>query len=324
MRDGEGRPEMAYRTLVRRQDEHDTAALCAFGERLLVGRQAPCSPREGAALVREAAEKGDVRACLVSGVIAATGLGRAQSWPDAYHALQHAADLGAPEALDQIALLRAANLERPQSASQWLRVSQRRFLDPERRLRALPDFLPAVLCDYLIQRARPKLVPARVNAADGSGLKRDPMRTNTGAVFSLLETDVIMQLVRARIAAAAGAKRETLEPFEILHYAVGETFRRHVDFFHPQLPTFAEEMRSRGQRVKTCLVYLNEDFDGGETEFPELAVKFRGAKGEALLFDNVQRNGAGDMSTIHTGLPPTRGEKWLLSQWMRSKPQQIV
>ena len=26
----------------------------------------------------------------------------------------------------------------------------------------------------------------------------------------------------------------------------------------------------------------------------------------------------------HAGLPPTQGEKWLLSQWMRSKPQQVA
>jgi hypothetical protein len=28
------------------------------------------------------------------------------------------------------------------------------------------------------------------------------------------------------------------------------------------------------------------------------------------------------MNTLHTGLPPARGEKWLFSQWIRSKPQQ--
>jgi len=30
------------------------------------------------------------------------------------------------------------------------------------------------------------------------------------------------------------------------------------------------------------------------------------------------------MDTLHTGLPPTRGEKWLLSQWMRERPQPIA
>ena len=158
----------------------------------------------------------------------------------------------------------------------------------------------------------------------GRGLKLDAMRSNTGAAFSLIESDVVMQLIRARVARAAGVAPSALEPPEVLHYEIGQTYKPHVDFFHPRLPTFAEEMRVKGRRIKTCLVYLNEDLEGGETEFPKLKIKFRGRAGEALLFDNVSANGAGDLNTIHTGLPPTRGEKWLLSQWIRSKPQRVV
>jgi hypothetical protein len=83
-------------------------------------------------------------------------------------------------------------------------------------------------------------------------------------------------------------------------------------------------MRVKGQRIKTCLVYLNDDFEGGETEFPKLALKYRGRTGDALIFENVKPNGSGDLSTLHAGLPPTRGEKWLFSQWMRSKPQPVA
>ena len=127
-------------------------------------------------------------------------------------------------------------------------------------------------------------------------------------------------LSHVRVVVQPGA----LEPAEVLHYSIGEAYRPHVDFFHPQLPNFAEQMRLKGQRIKTCLVYLNDDFDGGETDFPKLGIKYRGRAGDALIFENVKPNGTGDLSTLHAGLPPTRGDKWLFSQWIRSKPQPIA
>ena len=67
------------------------------------------------------------------------------------------------------------------------------------------------------------------------------------------------------------------------------------------------------------MVYLSEDFEGGETDFPELGFRYRGEKGDALLFWNVTPDGLPDAKTLHAGLAPTRGEKWLLSQWMRRR-----
>jgi hypothetical protein len=70
----------------------------------------------------------------------------------------------------------------------------------------------------------------------------------------------------------------------------------------------------------TFLLYLNDGFEGGETEFPLVGVRCKGNKGDALCFWNVLPNGSPDRQTIHAGLPPTQGEKWLLSQWVRNIP----
>ena len=79
-------------------------------------------------------------------------------------------------------------------------------------------------------------------------------------------------------------------------------------------------MAEDGQRVLTALVYLNDDYEGGETDFPVLGAHWKGRKGEALLFWNVAPDGALDERTLHAGLPVTRGEKWMLSQWIRGRP----
>jgi prolyl 4-hydroxylase len=100
------------------------------------------------------------------------------------------------------------------------------------------------------------------------GLKFDEMRTNSAAPFSLIHSDLVVQLVRARLAHAANVAFDALESPDVLHYAVGERISLHVDFFHPSLPDYQEEMRLRGQRVKTCLVYLNDDYEGGRNALP--------------------------------------------------------
>lgn len=317
-------PDLKFQALVRERYAGNPRAMATLGAQLVVGRDAPHSPVDGAALIAEAAEQGDAEACRHLSVLAGAGVGRSQSWLDAFNALARACELGDQHAIRQTALLQSMHCGTSNAGREWVASAVTRELHATPRFIACADFLTPALCAYLIESARGKLVPAQVNDAGGAGLKLDPMRTNTCAVYSLMETDLIMQLIRARIAHTAGILANALEPAEVLHYSVGETYKPHVDFFHPRLPTFSAEMQRKGQRIKTCLVYLNDDLEGGETEFPRLGIRFRGRTGEALIFDNVTSAGTGDMKTMHTGLPPTRGEKWLLSQWIRSKPQQVA
>ena len=51
----------------------------------------------------------------------------------------------------------------------------------------------------------------------------------------------------------------------------------------------------------TLLLYLNDDYQGGETDFPELNWKFKGRKGDALWFWNVGTDGLLDFRTRHAG-----------------------
>ena len=65
---------------------------------------------------------------------------------------------------------------------------------------------------------------------------------------------------------------------------------------------------------------MNEGYEGGATQFPRLNWQYRGGRGDALLFSNVDTTAAPDYDTVHAGMPPTSGEKWVLSQWIRNRP----
>jgi prolyl 4-hydroxylase len=66
-------------------------------------------------------------------------------------------------------------------------------------------------------------------------------------------------------------------------------------------------------------VYLNGDYDGGATQFPLINVRHKGSRGDGLFFCNVTPDGKPDGRAVHAGTPPTRGEKWVLSQFIRSR-----
>lgn len=324
MQDYPAAPDAQFQAQVRARYAGDPGAITALAVRLMVGRDAPLSPLDGLELLREAARLDHGEAWAFLAVMAAAGVGRTQSWDDAGAALTRAARLGHKPAQRQQQLLDALGVHSAADCEDWINRFSTRLLKDTPRFAAHAGLLPLALCKYLIELSRPRLQRAQVFDARAGGLKQDPMRTNTSAAYSVIDTDVVMQLTRARIARAAGVAFDTLEPMEVLHYAGGESYRPHIDFFHPSLPHYADEMRVRGQRVKTCLVYLNAGYEGGETDFPKLGIRFRGEVGEALVFDNLQADGTGDLNTLHTGLPPTRGAKWLLSQWIRERQQPIA
>ena len=263
-----------------------------------------------------AADGGDADAAHRLAVQTAMGLGRPQDWPLALERLGQAAKLGHPTAAGQMALLSGhAHMD----LDAWLNAPAPRILSETPAILTIDGFLPAAACDWIRERAGAAVEPALVyDPVTGEG-RRETVRTNAAARFELDSMDVVLALVRERIARAAGLPVPGLEWTQVLHYAVGQAFDWHVDWLDPATPGYAADLAARGQRIATCLVYLNDDFEGGETAFEAGGLRHRGRKGDALLWANTLPDGTVDRGKRHAGLPPTQGEKWVLSQWLRGR-----
>lgn len=278
----------------------------------------------------EAAATGDGAAAARLAVLTGMGLGVPPDWRRAMELLGRAADLGFEPARDQLALLAGTaatehGLESARSIdiAGWLNAPRPRALSDGPAILAIDGFLPPAVCDWMIRRAEALVEPALVYDPDTGSGRRESVRTNTAARFDLQHMDVVLALVRERIARAAGLPVPGLEWTQVLHYEVGQTFDWHVDWLDPATPGYAADLAARGQRIATLLVFLNDDFEGGETAFEAGSIRHRGRKGDALLWANTLPDGSVDRRTRHAGLPPTKGEKWVLSQWLRGRAPKV-
>ena len=267
-------------------------------------------------LIEAAAGEGHPEAICQLATIEAVGAGRARNFENAFDLLRRAAALGSWSAIRQLELLGGAETL---DVAALLAVPEKRILSESPLVRVIEDFCRPEVCDWMVERSRAKLGPAMIwDVENGTG-RVDPSRSNTAAELRLNDMDVVLAVERARISAATRLPEPIFETPQVMRYSVGQQFRVHHDYLDPARPGHALDIEQRGQRIATFLVYLNDDFEGGETEFPQAEIRFRGKKGDALFFANVSRTNQPDPRSMHAGKPPTSGEKWILSQWIRDR-----
>jgi prolyl 4-hydroxylase len=303
----------------------DVAELTTLGRRLLVGDGVAPSPAKSIATLREAAARGGGEAAALLSICAAWGVAQARDADTALDHLARAAELGWDPALRELQLLArdsgsdSTALRRKVDVASWRSTPPARVVFEKPRIVVVEGFATIDECQWLIGRAGSGLTRAKVYRGSSTPQVAET-RTNREMSFTIFNADVVLSLIRDRIAAASGAPVTHFEIAKLLHYSPGEQFALHADFIEAKTPELAHDLAARGQRAATFLIYLNDGYQGGATQFPRLDWQYRGGRGDALLFSNVDAGGAPDYDTVHAGMPPTAGEKWVLSQWIRTRP----
>ena len=353
-----GEADQAVTWMSRAADSGMALADAQLGIWQVMGAVAAKNPQEGLTRIDRAARSGDDIACLLRAGLSAMGTLVPHDWDAARDWLVEAARLGNLRALTQLSLLlpesyedrnafaaRAAAADYAPARALLASTSSNAELDFDRARSALdlaalatpPDhetiltsprlllsrnFLPLSWCRYICTLAEPTLKPADVhNAALGRVVLG--VRTSEHMAFGAANSDPLLAIVSHRIAAWTKTATACAEDTNVLRYRPGQEYQRHVDFFDPQIPTIWTEAARAGQRTVTVLIWLNDEYQGGETEFPLAGQTIRGAPGDALAFWNTKSDGSPDRRTVHAGLPVLRGEKWLITKWIRDRPQNL-
>lgn len=289
--------------LSRRAEAGDPDALFALAARMLAGDGVAADLPRARELFKRSAEAGRFDAGVIYVNLVANGTGGAPDWPRGLALLDMLAQHD-PHCRRELELIGAMALT---GAGDPVSVPQREMLSEAPHVVLIPGLLTAAECRFLADTAAPMLQPAVVE--DQAGQKaRHPGRTSDSVGLSWpLESPAVHALNR-RIAAASGTRADQGEPLQILRYRPGQEYKPHFD----AIPGFGN------QRTLTFLVWLNDDYAGGETHFLATGLKAKGRAGDALLFRNAGADGRRDENAAHAGLPVTGGEKWLASRWIRA------
>lgn len=295
--------ELAMLLLARDPDDGDGAALIA--------QAAMHDPVAGAVAVRRACMKR--RHVDVSAAARLLDLLKGAQYPNA-EAL--AADFQAvsSQADQQIPAPDWSAIERKLSGAPDFESTKKETLCEAPSARVFRNAFTEEECEYVIASSARLLAPSLVaDPATGRSIQ-DEYRTSLTAIMAVADLDLALTMFNVRLARLAARPFETAEALGVLYYAPGKEYKPHFDW----LPEGPERDRG-GQRVTTALLFLNDRYDGGETHFLSPDIRFKGAVGDVLVFDNVLPGGEPDRDSRHAGLAVKSGVKWLGSTWYREK-----
>ncbi|MGF6348495.1 2OG-Fe(II) oxygenase [Variovorax sp. W2I14] len=183
---------------------------------------------------------------------------------------------------------------------------------------ALGNVVDAHECKALIEMAKPRLKPSTlVDPMSGRDVVSDK-RASWGMFFRLGENDLVARLDR-RLSALMNLPLENGEGLQLLYYPTGAGSEPHHDYLAPTNAANRESIARSGQRVSTLVTYLNDAPEGGQTVFPQLGLAVSPIRGNACYFEYCDGNGRVDARSLHASAPVTRGDKWVMTKWMRER-----
>jgi prolyl 4-hydroxylase len=194
-----------------------------------------------------------------------------------------------------------------------------RLANPDLKIvRIVDDFLTDAECDYIIKVSTPLFQRSMFLYGDKKVL--DERRTSYSAELHVFPDDKILNGIRKKASELINVPENHFEFIQCLSYDKKQEIDHHYDTFDPKSEGGKKIIDEGGQRKYTMLAYLNDDFEGGGTYFPELDYMVNPKKRRVVIFNNLDENGNVLKSSWHGGLPVTTGRKFAINIWVRNKP----
>lgn len=180
-------------------------------------------------------------------------------------------------------------------------------------IREIPGFLSAEECKALVGVAADSF--SRATVVGPTTETYHPGRVAESAWIP--QDNGLSRDIKLRVAELIGIAACNMEQLSVVRYHEGGEYQPHVDWFDEADPSFMACTLFGGQRVCSVLIYLNDDYRGGETAFPNVGRVFVPQTGKALVWYNHDEHGALSQDNLHAGLPVISGVKHVAIVWVR-------
>lgn len=186
----------------------------------------------------------------------------------------------------------------------------------------LEDFLSNEECNQLILLAKQKaFIQSTISNDKGERIVDIAIRKSIQCWLSNEENKCV-ETISKRIQEYIPLPLENQEDLQIVKYDKNDFYKKHYDTPYHDF-AISKFNKFCGPRVATFLIYLNDDYTGGETEFIMINKKVKPKKGKAILFYNIDVNLNLIPESIHLGNKIIDGEKWIANKWIRVWPFKI-
>jgi len=171
---------------------------------------------------------------------------------------------------------------------------------------------------YIIENATSKFNDSLVLSDSTEGKLDTNIRKSKTAW--LHKDDPLIYNIMSRIANIVNISLENSESLQIVKYEPNGFYKHHHDSCCDDNNSCVEFIKNGGQRIKTVLIYLNDDFTEGETDFPTLNKKIKPPKYCAVVFNPLAKDSDKcHPKALHAGLPVKSGTKYIANLWFRER-----
>lgn len=174
--------------------------------------------------------------------------------------------------------------------------------------RVIKNFITREECEYLLNIENGIITESKIV----SGLSNKKIR-NAKTILFLDVNHPHIKDIRNKVSKLTRTPLCKIEVLQVSKYETGGFYIPHFDSAIP-----------RPHRPHTLLIYLNDDYEGGETYFPNLNKKYKLNSCDALLFDNHDSSGNVAKSSEHSGEIVTKGEKWICTVWINKNNVELL